>query len=145
MDLTTYPAQPASRLIRIGDAERQGAAAQLQQHFAAGRLTWEELDERLGLAYAARIHGDLATLFTDLPALAAPRPAAPPTVRRSRRRIHVDLRLVMIVLLALAAVAATRGVLLLPVAWWFFSRSHRRAASRHHRRYDYPDRRDAWG
>jgi hypothetical protein len=144
MDLSTQTAQPAGRLIRIGDAERQGAAAQLQQHFAAGRLTWEELDERLGSAYAARTHGDLVTLFTDLPAVAPPRPVAKPTVRRSRPRIHVDLRLVMIALVALAAVAATRGLILLPVAWWFFFRPRHRHGGRRHRHYDHPDRRDAW-
>jgi fatty acid desaturase len=44
----------------------------LSQHAAAGRLTAEELDERLDAAYAARTHGELERLLEDLPGPVAP-------------------------------------------------------------------------
>jgi hypothetical protein len=53
--------------IRIGDAERDSAAAALGEHYAAGRLTKDEYDERIDLVWSARYEGDLAPLFSDLP------------------------------------------------------------------------------
>ena len=44
----------------------------LRQHHADGRLTLEELTERTGRAYTARILGDLDALATDLPPLHPP-------------------------------------------------------------------------
>lgn len=57
----------AGNEMRVSDAEREAAAAELQEHFASGRLTQDELDERLAAAFAAKTHGDLNALFTDLP------------------------------------------------------------------------------
>ena len=42
--------------------------AELQQHYIEGRLTSEELSERVGHALEARTFGDLAPLLADLPA-----------------------------------------------------------------------------
>ena len=53
--------------MRISDAEREAAAAELREHFASGRLDQEELNERLSAAFAARTRGDLNAIFTDLP------------------------------------------------------------------------------
>ncbi|MGW5683772.1 DUF1707 domain-containing protein [Nonomuraea sp. NPDC003754] len=53
--------------LRIGDAERDETMAALREHFAQGRLTREELDERLDLALSARTAGDLARVHADLP------------------------------------------------------------------------------
>ncbi|QFY11448.1 DUF1707 domain-containing protein [Nonomuraea phyllanthi] len=58
--------------LRIGDAEREQTMAALREHFAQGRLTHEELDERLDQALAAKTARDLATVTADLP---GPRPA----------------------------------------------------------------------
>jgi DUF1707 SHOCT-like domain len=63
--------------LRIGDADRIAAATALGDHFAAGRLDQDELDERLGKAYAARTYADLEPLFTDLPQPHPTRPALP--------------------------------------------------------------------
>lgn len=57
----------AGNEMRVSDAEREAAAAELQEHFASGRLNQEELDERLAAAFAAKTRGDLDALFTDLP------------------------------------------------------------------------------
>ena len=53
--------------MRVSDAEREAAAAELREHFASGRLDQEELDERLSAALTARTRGDLNALFADLP------------------------------------------------------------------------------
>jgi hypothetical protein len=53
--------------LRIGDAERDAAAAALGEHYAAGRLTKDEHDERIDQVWAAKYDGDLAPVFADLP------------------------------------------------------------------------------
>jgi hypothetical protein len=57
--------------MRVSDAEREAAAAELREHFASGRLTQDELEERLTAVFAAKTRGDLSGLFTDLPASGA--------------------------------------------------------------------------
>jgi hypothetical protein len=53
--------------LRIGDIERDAAAAALSEHYANGRLTKSEYDERLGAIWAAKFDADLGPLFADLP------------------------------------------------------------------------------
>ncbi|GAA3924276.1 DUF1707 domain-containing protein [Actinomadura viridis] len=53
--------------MRVGDAERDAVTAALHDHFAAGRLDRQELDERLGATLAAKTQGDLRAVVTDLP------------------------------------------------------------------------------
>jgi Domain of unknown function (DUF1707) len=60
--------------IRLSDAERDQAVAELGEHFQSGRLTQEEFDDRSGRALQARTGRDLAGLFTDLPRPAAAEP-----------------------------------------------------------------------
>jgi hypothetical protein len=62
-----YSAQPPAQPVRVGDAERDEALDKLGDHFAAGRLTREELDERTEKAMGARFDRDLEALFRDLP------------------------------------------------------------------------------
>ena len=57
---------PADR-IRASDADRERAVASLGDHFAEGRLTLAELDERLTTALSARTADDLRRLMADLP------------------------------------------------------------------------------
>ena len=54
--------------IRVSDAERDQAVAELSEHFQAGRLTQDEFDDRSGIALEARTGADLDGLFADLPA-----------------------------------------------------------------------------
>src|SRR5689334_561990 len=65
--------------IRIGDRERAAAAERLSAHHAAGRLSVDELEQRLERANAAVFTRELDELEADLP---APRrtPAPPPRV-----------------------------------------------------------------
>jgi hypothetical protein len=53
--------------FRISDADRDRVAATLCDHFAAGRLTSEELDERLTAMLNATTFGDLHRVLADLP------------------------------------------------------------------------------
>lgn len=53
--------------IRIGDTERDEAVSLLQEHHAAGRLSTDEFEERMGGALGARFASDLTVLFDDLP------------------------------------------------------------------------------
>jgi hypothetical protein len=57
----------ASGDLRVSDADRDAALAELSEHFQAGRITSEEFDERSGRALRARTERELADLFTDLP------------------------------------------------------------------------------
>ena len=59
--------------LRIGDAERDAAMTQLREHFVAGRLTFDELTERIDLALTAKTQGHIDRLMADLPR--PPRPA----------------------------------------------------------------------
>ncbi|MCZ9630009.1 DUF1707 SHOCT-like domain-containing protein [Rhodococcus sp. BH5] len=53
--------------IRIGTAEREQALDLLSEHFAAGRLTVTEFDERSGIVSAATTRSELVPVFADLP------------------------------------------------------------------------------
>jgi hypothetical protein len=53
--------------LRIGDAERDATMAQLRDHFVAGRLTLDELTERIDLALTAKTQGQIDGLMADLP------------------------------------------------------------------------------
>jgi hypothetical protein len=53
--------------VRVSDAERDRALAELSDHYQAGRISAEEFDDRSGLALQARTGKDLSSLFDDLP------------------------------------------------------------------------------
>jgi hypothetical protein len=53
--------------LRIGDAERDAAAADLGEHYAAGRLTLDELNERLDAVFSSKTFGQLTRIMADLP------------------------------------------------------------------------------
>jgi GntR family transcriptional regulator len=63
--------------VRVGDADRDAVAAQLRDHYADGRLTHEELNERLDQAFAAKTTADLNTVMRDLPHASRPFTGAP--------------------------------------------------------------------
>jgi uncharacterized protein DUF1707 len=53
--------------VRVSDAERDQAVAQLREHCLAGRLTLDEYAERLDEAYRARTSSDLVETMRELP------------------------------------------------------------------------------
>jgi DNA-binding PadR family transcriptional regulator len=58
---------PPADQIWASDADRERVVASLGDHFAEGRLTRPELDERLTTALSARTASDLRRLMADLP------------------------------------------------------------------------------
>jgi hypothetical protein len=53
--------------MRVADAEREQLIEELREHAGAGRLTSEELEQRIGDAYTASTRADLDALRADLP------------------------------------------------------------------------------
>jgi hypothetical protein len=78
----------ASRL-RISDAERDQAAADLRDHYAAGRISADELSDRLDAVYAAQTEAELERPRVDLPDL-HPVTQADPRRLLARRRLYQD-------------------------------------------------------
>lgn len=138
---TTRPA------LRIGDAERAGAVDALGEHFATGRLTREEYDERATRALEARTAAEVAPLFADLPGPYPPvltgRPAesiaatsgSPRSSRRgptTRAPHRLPVLPMILVLLGVALLLEEAAILLLGLAalWWFAAVRRRRARER---------------
>jgi hypothetical protein len=75
---------PDASQLRAADADRDRAADLLRTAAAEGRITFDELDERVSQAYAAKTFADLQSITRDLPGpgvtppVPAARPAAPP-------------------------------------------------------------------
>lgn len=97
--------------LRASDLDRHQTVELLRQHAGEGRLTTDELEERIELAFAATTLGDLAMVTGDLPAdpraVAGLRPprtmigraARPPNwrlFRLVRRVVTIDLAMVLI-------------------------------------------------
>ncbi len=128
----TPSAPPSTQPVRIGDAERDEALDKLGDHFAAGRLTREELDERTEKAMGARFDADLAALFRDLP----DRPRAV-VVRRSRPQGKAALPVVVMALVPLLVMAVVASIFLHgavfigPIVWLLLLSG---AGRRHHYR-----------
>ncbi len=98
--------------MRVSDADREALTARLRDHYAEGRLTQDELDERVSAALTAKTFGDLRSLTTDLPgpvplpprAAARPSWGGPPPWRYHRHhRPPVGLFLLLALLLVLAS------------------------------------------
>lgn len=106
--------------MRVGDAERDRAAAALGEHFSAGRLDRAEFDARINAALAARTEADLAALFTDLPS--ERKPAQPQSAGQPwpMRCAPLPYLLVPIALVAtvLAVVHGFPPFFLIPLFFW---------------------------
>jgi hypothetical protein len=74
--------------LRVSDADRDRALAELSEAFQAGRLTGEEFDQRSGQVLGSRTGQELSALFTDLPVV-APSPALPPVRRVPATRVMI--------------------------------------------------------
>jgi len=105
-----YLAQPKRSKLRASDLDRHQTVEFLSQHAGEGRLTTEELEQRIEQAYAAKTIGDLVAVTADLPAdpratSALRRPAQISTepgrrfryklVRQVRRWATIDLAAVL--------------------------------------------------
>ena len=146
--------------IRASDADRDRVTAQLRDHFAAGRITPGELDERLSVALNAKTFGDLRRIMADLPGPVPAPLATPPLPLRATPAWAVRRRppfppLLLLALLAVALIPGTGWLLAafvnLIVLFWLmtfvvgalaFGRSQRRRRP-HHGGWQRP--RGSWG
>lgn len=121
--------------LRVGDAERESAAKAIGEHFAAGRLDYAELDERIEAAWRARTRADLDALFVDLPhdgATVDARPArsaadhksTPLPARGPHRRRPARVPVPFIIFLIFVAIVLPGPpLLLIPILWLLMMRS----------------------
>ncbi len=110
--------------MRISDSDRDRVTTQLRDYYAEGRLSADELDERVTAALNAKTAGDLKRLMSDLPSAApaagGPAYGAPPWERQrpmpawGGRRRRGPRVLPILLLLLIAAI-------LLPGGWVFFA------------------------
>lgn len=63
--------------MRASDIDREHVADRLRTAAGDGRLSFDELDERLGVAYGAKTYAELEPLVADLPDVPAARHPAP--------------------------------------------------------------------
>lgn len=80
--------------MRVGDPERERAAATLRKHYVEGRLSLEELSDRTGRALSAGSRADLRTALADLPML----PDARELVAQGRSAVRAALHGTAVVL-----------------------------------------------
>jgi len=102
--------------IRVSDAVRERVAARLREHFAAGRLSPEELDERIAAALTAKTAGDVRRIMADLPdpVPAPPARRSPPWAPGPGAVFRRGPRIVPLAVFALIA------ALVIPGAGWLF-------------------------
>ncbi len=97
--------------LRVADDEREQLIDELREHAGAGRLTSEELEDRVGEAYKASTRADLDVLRADLPVSST-------SVKLAlvKRKSHLRRRLVQ-------EAGGSLGVSLLSVGiWWLADR-----------------------
>jgi hypothetical protein len=127
--------------LRLSDADRDKASEFLRQNFAEGRLTLDEMEERLEVVYAAKIGTDLAGVFDDLPVDRAPEPAraSGPPVRppEPRRGIGDQLRVYLLVNGLMVAIWLLSGAGYFWPIWvivpWGFALAIKTTGTRGHR------------
>jgi Domain of unknown function (DUF1707) len=120
--------------LRASDAERERVAEVLRTHAGEGRLTPDELEERLDRVYAAQTRADLRPLLADLPP-AGPAPRTPPrrAAAPGQREwgVFLAVSLLMLVIWAAAGFGAFWPVW--PIGFWGVSllakRGHGRRAA----------------
>jgi hypothetical protein len=114
--------------LRIGDAEREAAVSALGEHYAAGRLTKQEYDERADRALAARTQMELFPLFADLPrpqGAGRPAMASPPRVPGHAGyaghgpRHRAGLLPVVLIVFGLLLLVHSPAFLLIVLGTWF--------------------------
>ena len=100
----------------VGDPERNRAAHELQRHYSEGRLSVDELGQRLETVLQARNAGQLRSALRELPSVE--RWAAPEAVRQAMRSPARSLRNAAILVgTAVVWLFWSIGMLVAFVAW----------------------------
>jgi len=135
-------------ILRASDADREQVAERLRQATAEGRLTAEELEERLEAVFAARTYGDLDPHVADLPGDSVRRRERPHTAWAGWSGPNLWLRpipilalfifapVIISLILAAAVIVATvfsAWGLLLIVGWLAFGQARHHYAAQYRR------------
>lgn len=108
--MDTRPVSYPAGDLRVSDADRDRAVAELSEHFQVGRLTLDEFEERSGRALSAKTARELRDLFGDLPPRSAPAaPPAPSAAPAQRGGAGVGRLLVLLPIVAFIAIVAAAG------------------------------------
>jgi hypothetical protein len=84
---------PSADRLRASHEDRDRVIEMLRVAAGDGRLTSEELDERVEIAFSARTYGELAALTRDLPASGdAIAPAAPAAPAQHKNVVRLETR-----------------------------------------------------
>ena len=81
-------AVPDAPDMRASDEQRDRAAQEIREHYAAGRMSDDELSDRVQAAYSARTEGELKALTADLPKLPATRTQHKAEITQRRRELQ---------------------------------------------------------
>ncbi len=74
--MSDLPERTGHGQMRVSDADRDQVAEVLRDATSQGRLTFDELEERLSRTYAAKTYAELAEITQDLPGPGVPAPLA---------------------------------------------------------------------
>src|SRR3954454_16536401 len=85
--------------LRASDADRERVAERLREHYGEGRLSDDDLSERIEAAYRARTISELEALTVDLPSAQGPGHRRPRSGLETSVRIHLTTYLVVNLLL----------------------------------------------
>jgi DUF1707 SHOCT-like domain len=139
--------------LRASDADREQVAEQLRHATAEGRLSPDELEERLEAVFAARTYGELDAVVVDLPGQNVRRREHPPRRVSSTSgapwggpafwlrpvpilAMFILAPVVLSLMLAAAVIVATvfsAWGLLLVVGWFAFGHSRRHYGAQYRR------------
>jgi hypothetical protein len=134
--------------LRAADVDRRRVVDQLERHYVDGRLTSDELSDRMSRAMAARTYGELDTLLHDLPPSSTPPESDPAEAdeqigpwRHTDFRAHALSYLMVMTLLVAIWLLTTPGGYFWPiwpmlgwgigVAWHALARGSWGAGRRH--------------
>lgn len=109
--------EPSRREIRISDVDRSDAISALGEHFADGRLTMTEYEERVQQATAAVSEGELEQIFFDLPKLEASRELVPYYSAREIDRMYRSGRNMRLGLLLSTVIGSSALAMLFNGVW----------------------------
>ncbi|WP_020662694.1 DUF1707 SHOCT-like domain-containing protein [Amycolatopsis benzoatilytica] len=115
--------------LRASDSDRERVAETVQAAGSEGRLTLEEVEDRLSAVYAARYTDELRELTVDLPRPAPSRPRGGWPLTRSALREHPALRVHLGIVVLLATLLIVRWAIggamffwpAMPMFWLFVS------------------------
>jgi Domain of unknown function (DUF1707)/Domain of unknown function (DUF4190) len=110
-------------IVRASDADRERVADRLRQAATEGRLTAEELEERLHHAFSARTYGELDSVVADLP-------AGPVVVASTPQTSGMAIASIVMAALWMGGIGSLIGIVLGIMATQEVSRSRGRVTGR---------------